>query len=142
DNSRKRIDHTKAVACRRGDQQPAVVGAEIERGINAGIAAWRRTYSARRGHRGLHPPKAVARTGPGISATLDIIIHGSVFPQPLGSLRDNVCPGRLAAQTVSATAHGSRGHRLSDRPGRLDHQQAEKTSKAECDSITLRSTAP
>ena len=40
DDPRKRIDHAKSVAGRTGDQQAAVVGAEVERGVDAG--AWRR----------------------------------------------------------------------------------------------------
>ena len=30
------FDHAKAVAGRTGDQQPAIVGAEVERGVDAG----------------------------------------------------------------------------------------------------------
>ena len=34
DDPRERIDHAKAVAGRTGDQKPAIVGAEVERGVD------------------------------------------------------------------------------------------------------------
>ncbi len=36
DDARERIDHAKTVTGRTGDQQPAIVGAEVERGVDAG----------------------------------------------------------------------------------------------------------
>ncbi len=35
DDPRERIDHPKSVAGRTGDQQPAIIGAKVERGIDA-----------------------------------------------------------------------------------------------------------
>ena len=39
DDPRERIDHAKAVAGRTGDQQAAIVGAEVQRGVDAGSGA-------------------------------------------------------------------------------------------------------
>ena len=38
DDPRERIDHAKSVAGRTGDQQAAIIGAEVERGVDAGSA--------------------------------------------------------------------------------------------------------
>ena len=41
DDARERVDHAKAVAGRPGDQQAAIVGAEVERGIDAIVSVRR-----------------------------------------------------------------------------------------------------
>ena len=50
DDPRERIDHAKAVAGGTGDQEPAIIGAKVERGIDAGSRSRRMAVpgSARR----------------------------------------------------------------------------------------------
>ena len=48
DDPRERIDHAKAVAGRTGDQQAAIVGAEVQRSVDAGCRRRRLTRCGRR----------------------------------------------------------------------------------------------
>src|SRR5262249_35195741 len=52
DDAREGIDHAKAVARRTGDQEPAIVGAEVERGIDLAWRSRRRLHACRERTRG------------------------------------------------------------------------------------------
>ena len=58
------FDHAKAVAGRTGDQQPAIVGAEVERGVDTGSAAMAlarrsRPWRACAGRKALAKPRII-----------------------------------------------------------------------------------
>ena len=88
DDPRERIDHTKAVARRTGDQQPAIIGAEVERGIDAGSRS-RRTAGFDKPGRQIWPDKSPATrplrafTRSRAVAKPRVVVHQNVFPRPI-----------------------------------------------------------
>src|SRR5664279_4512182 len=84
DDSRERIDHTKAFAGRSGDQEAAIVGAEVQRRINAGSGRrWPdspRRISAchRRSLQAAIRPLAVVSAQPEAIAKPRVIFHPSL----------------------------------------------------------------
>ena len=105
DDPREGIDHAKTVAGRTGDQQPAIVGAEIERGIDAGTL----TGDAA-------PAPAAAAADPGgpsrgakAIAKPRVIVHQNVFPRPVPADEEFPFTETLAAQARrrNSRAHGT-----------------------------------
>ena len=95
DDPRERIDHAKTVASRTGDQKPAIIGAKVERGIDAGSARV--------------PPQPTltglrAASRPSRSRVSSFI--KTVFPRPLpGRRRKLPFTETLAAPRGYATTH-------------------------------------
>ena len=88
DDAGERVDDAKAVVGRPGDQEAAIVGAEIERRIGAARPSCRDSWRACRRPRRPHgrAPVLAARTGPGAkpraSSSIDAV---PAAPKPSGS---------------------------------------------------------
>ena len=104
DDPRERIDHAKAVAGRAGDQQPAIVGAEVERGIDAGCAAACRRAA---------DPDAALRAAARPSRSRVSSFIKTVFPRPLPA--DEELP---FTETLAAP------RRRRNNPSHSDHAQS------------------
>ena len=74
DDPRERIDHAKSVAGRTGDQQAAIVGAEVERRVDAGSAPDCQP-GARAARRPPQPILAVVSARPKAVAKPRVIVH-------------------------------------------------------------------
>ena len=104
DDPGERIDHAKSVAGRTGDQKTAVVGAEVERSVDAG--ARRRPRLARR-----RPPRPSL---PGLRAAQgrrEAAYHHSsnVFPRPVQADEEFPFTETLAAREArrNSRSHGT-----------------------------------
>ena len=83
DDPRERIDHAEAVAGRTGDQQPAIIGAEVERGVDAGCRG--RAGPRRSGapaHAATRRPLADLSARRKAVAKPRVVVHQNVFPRP------------------------------------------------------------
>ncbi len=110
DDARERVDHAKAVTGRTGDQQPAIVGAKVQRGIDAGCRRRRMARAGRATVAQLLSLAATRRAMAVVSARLRalakprVLVHSKYFPRPLGADVEFPFTETLAAPDFSATA--------------------------------------
>ena len=109
DDARERIDHAKTVAGRTGDQQAAIVGAEVQRGIDAGCR--RRRMACRRARQpaaqllplaATRRALAVVSARPKAVAKPRVLVHSKCFPRPAGADVEFPFTETLAARHGSA----------------------------------------
>ena len=104
DDPRERIDHAKSVAGRTGDQQPAIVGAKVERGVDAGSRGQRRpTHCAAFVHR-RYAALAVVSARRGAVAKPRIIVHPKCLSAATEADEEFPFTETLAAPSGGATA--------------------------------------
>ena len=109
DDPRERIDHAKAVAGRTGDQQAAIVGAKVQRRIDAGSSrrqpdAPRISAACAADPAGRHAAPAVVSAQPKAVAKPRVIFHPNVFPWPSTADEEFPFTETLAARSGGATA--------------------------------------
>ncbi len=104
DDPGERIDHAEPVAGRTGDQQPAIIGAEVERGIDAGGGggAERASSPGTSPLRGGLWPTSPRGAGPSRSRVSSFIQN--VFPRPHRADEEFPFTETLAVPSGCATA--------------------------------------
>ena len=121
DDARERVDHAKAVAGRAGDQQAAIVGAEIERGIDAGSSSGGRRWARCAGT----PPAATdpwqVPARPKAVAKPRVIVH----PKCLSAARS----GRRG---ISVHGNFSSAEGTAQQPCTWDHAQSGVVVRDRC----------